>query len=174
MQCHQARPLRGFGDEFQFLRDPPPDDRIVAVQAERKAFAIKHLFANVAADKLVQFRIRRRALPVAREQPGHALDLALRDDDPARLAGAAPRQNPVRREQHGPQQQKMQQRFREQPLYHPGMYRIGDVQVTVGGIAEPKAGPGTANTSFRFMVGLPVLGRRSGCAAAGPSMILNI
>ena len=141
-----------FGDEFQFLRDPPPDDRIVPVQTQRKAFAVQHLFADVAADKLFQFRIRRRPLPGAREQPGHAFDLALRDDDPARLAGAAPRQNPVSREQHGPQQQKMQQRFPEQPLDHPGMYRIGDLH----------------------RIGLPVLGRRSGRAAAGPSRALNI
>ena len=79
-----------FGDEFQFLRDPPPDDRIVPVQTHRKAFAIKHFFADMAADKPFQFRIRRRPLPGARKQPGHAFDLALRDDDPARLGAATP------------------------------------------------------------------------------------
>ena len=122
--------LGGFGifrDEFQLLRDPPPDDRIVAVQAQRKAFAVQHLLADMAADEPLQLRIRGRPLPGAREQHGHALDLALRDDDPAWLAAATPRQNAVSREQHGPQQQKMQQRFPEKPLHHPGVYQIGEV-----------------------------------------------
>jgi hypothetical protein len=48
---------------------------------------LRAVMSDVAADKLLQFDIRRCALPGARKQPGHALDLTLRDDDPTGGAG---------------------------------------------------------------------------------------
>lgn len=79
-----------FGGEFQLLRDPPPDYRIVAIQTQSEAFAVKHLLPNITADETLQLGIRGRPLPCAREQQSHALHLAWCDDDMARLAYPPP------------------------------------------------------------------------------------
>jgi hypothetical protein len=116
-----------FGGEFQLLRDPSPNYRIVAIQTQSEAFAVKHLLANITADETLQLDIRGRPLPCAREQQGHALYLAWADDDMARLAYPPPGQKPVSCKQHCAKQEKMKQRLLEMPLHHHGVYQIGEV-----------------------------------------------
>ena len=103
-------------DEFDFLSDPAPHDRIVAIQAHRETFAIEDLFANPVVDQALQLLRCRRSLPHALELCLQALLLAARHDDLVRSLQHAAMHPAVQTEQHSAEDQKVQQRFTQQAL----------------------------------------------------------
>jgi hypothetical protein len=80
------------GEEVELLADAAADDGVIAVEAERQAFAVGDLLADKVVDEPLKFLARRRTLPGARKERRQMLYLPRRgvgNAGAARASGVA-------------------------------------------------------------------------------------
>ena len=118
-------------DEFHLLPHPPPDDAVVAIQADGQGLAVVDLVADEVFDQPLRFLFGRRPLPCFRERRDRLIDIVLRDDDLRRRRAGLPgrqrrRAAPPSEEEEQPcaDEQEVDQRFSEKlahlcPAPHP-------------------------------------------------------
>ena len=90
---------------------------VVLVQAQRQRLAVIDFLPHPVPDQALPFLAGGRPLPGAGEALPHGRELALRDDDPARLGFAVAIQQAVAGEEQRAQQEEMHQRFFEQSFH---------------------------------------------------------
>jgi hypothetical protein len=62
---HRGRSF--LGDDFDFLAQSPPDDRVIPVQSKALRFTSQDFIADLFLNQSIEFRRRRRSLPGAPE-----------------------------------------------------------------------------------------------------------
>ena len=103
-------------EELHLLPQPPPDDRVVAVEAHRDGLARRDLLLDVIVDQALQLRPGGRPLPCPREPGGQVLDQPGGDRD-ARRAGPGAAALPLEEEEEeSPEREEVDEGLAEKEL----------------------------------------------------------
>src|SRR5262249_27712992 len=122
-------------EELHLLRHPALDDRVLLVEAERQRLPVEDLLADAGLDEAPHLLRRRDGTPL-RDPTDTDLPQVVRGELDAagvfRLTGV-PVEPLIADEQQNTEQEKMQQRFAEQPSDH--AHRSGASSATAGTIS---------------------------------------